>query len=226
MTAPEVPRWVHLDDEVTGVRVLLDLVDHELRLARSLDYGRHAVDALLAPAIERLCKLTYGLIIETDTGTWPGKPIVKFSHHIAELHSECVELIDSRIGHAAHADHLISAGARLASNPYATPLFAHLESYAAGARYFSLDSLGEKGPSRETLREFWAEVDNMSFERTPKPLPTDGAEMEAALRKQRADDLRDVIDTIVSYYHQAWAQGVCGPTAHQWAGRLVTSWAP
>jgi hypothetical protein len=226
VTASQVPRWVHLDDEVTGVRVLLDLVDQQLRLARSLDYGRHAVDALLAPAIERLCKLTYGLIIETDTGTWPAKPIVKFSHHIAALHGECVGLINGRLELAANEGPLIAAGARLASNPYAGPLFAHLENYAAGARYFSLDSLGEKGPSRETLHEFWAEVDRLSFEHTPKPLPTDGAAMEAAIRKQRANDLRDVIDATESYYHQAWAQGVCGPTARQWAGRLVTRWAP
>lgn len=225
MTAPEVPRWVHLDDEITGVRVLLDVVDGELARERSLDYGRHTIDALLSSAVERLCKLTFGLIIETETREWPARRIRKLSHHIATLHSECVGLIDARLDQATNAPFVIEAGARLTSNPYATLLFEHLENYAAGARYFSLDSLGEAGSTLETPREFWSEVDHLSFDHTPKPLPTAPAALEAALRKQRADDLRDLVDAVVRYYHQAWTQGVCGPLARQWASRLITPWS-
>lgn len=212
-TADELRRFLQLDRELTMVRTTLDHSDDLIGRMKFSSVTGHLLEPLLALGLERLVKVTYGLAVESETGTWPGSDIKKFGHGIHRAHLACADWVKGHVVRATHPSLITSTLTQIELDPVAELILRHLEDYAFNGRFFNLDGLAGGGGEYSPSAEFWSRIDEAALAvgfRSPHTGLND--DQWSAMRN---DLLRTSLRRIRTFYFQAWVQGVCGPTAKQ-----------
>lgn len=138
--------------EMTSTRNLLGYGVRTLRGARFLETTRDPIMTMLSIGVEKLLKLTIGVISLDESGAWPSKKVMMdFGHGIEELFVTVMHAIARRTnGSTAYVAGLIE---EVESDPVLRPLLAALDRYGKSGRFYNLDMLAdspqvEPDPSR------------------------------------------------------------------------------
>lgn len=115
----------------------------------------------LASGAEKLLKLTYGLTIADDMGSWPSQTVMQnlYRHQISALDRECRARIADRIALAAAPDYIRTLLDRSASDPLLQPTLDALTRYAAQGRFHNLDVLADSPPSAASPQQLWEDME-------------------------------------------------------------------
>lgn len=213
-------RMTFIGPLTTEVDAVIAHLTHGTRMARAYRFGALDADPLLsclALGMEKMAKLTIGLIFLDETGHWGG---FGNSHDVADLDSRAQAALRRRLALANSRPHLERLMAEVSSDPVVTGVVSTVSNFGMKGRYFNLDSL--KGPvDRVNPKDLWDDVQAVIIDKDPsllRRLAT--AEAEAARR-----DMNELIAVSVerwwAFYARCWQAGVVGDIARQWSGTMV-----
>jgi hypothetical protein len=219
-------RWVYLIHEQEAS---VSCLRHGLNIL--LDYRFAANDAepllvLLATGVEKLLKLTYGLMKETETGVWPTRQQMGsggWGHDVARLDANCRTLIRSGASRAACPHYIIGLVDKLNADPYVNAWLATLTRYATAGRFFNLDHLADAQQPAPSPRQLWDELLREVAGSDREPTPPIGSSLidRDALVLRAIKRLTHTVWLWWETYNRAWVQGICGSQAKRLSGLMA-----
>lgn len=145
--------------EVTSTRNLLAYGTRVVRGAPFVDTTQDPILTMLSIGLEKLYKLTLGLIALDDSGLWPSsKEMRAHGHNITRMHN----LVFTEIGKRAvtGTPYVRSLLERTHADPVVRPLISALDMYGRSGRFYHLDLLGEAQQPQESPFHYWQEVES------------------------------------------------------------------
>jgi hypothetical protein len=147
--------------EMTSARNLLADGVRVVRTAAFIDTTRDPILTMLSIGVEKLYKLTLGLIALDETGRWPTKAEMKRrGHKLNPMH----EIVFGEL-HARAADkspYVRGLLADVEADDVVVPLINALDIYGAQGRFFYLDRLSDS-PQRDDPDAAWQEIEHAAF---------------------------------------------------------------
>lgn len=145
--------------EVTSTRNLLAYGARVVRGAPFVGTTQDPILTMLSIGLEKLYKLTLGLIALDDNGLWPSsEEMRKHGHNITRMQELVfLELSKRTVGITPYVQSLLD---RTQQDPVVAPLVAALDMYGRSGRFFHLDLLGEAQQSRESPFHYWQEAES------------------------------------------------------------------
>ncbi len=132
-----------------GVRVV--------RSARFIDTTRDPIMTMLSIGLEKLYKLTTGLLSLDTQGRWPSKAAMRdYGHDLETLHAFVMDAIRDRS--RTKSQYVRDFVASVDDDSCIPPLVTALGEYGIRSRFYYLDQLAES-PQLRDPRHAWAEVE-------------------------------------------------------------------
>ncbi|GGL06883.1 hypothetical protein GCM10007382_28650 [Salinibacterium xinjiangense] len=120
--------------EMTSTRNLLGYGVKVLRGARFIETTRDPIMTMLSIGVEKLLKLTVGVISLDETETWSSKPrMMSYGHGIVSLFDHVMEEIRARTLNSS--DYVRGLVAGVDADPVLRPLLAALDRYGRAGRF-------------------------------------------------------------------------------------------
>lgn len=211
-----VPDWVPLAYETMSARNLLrDGIEALLGIQMDAWHADSTV-TLLSIGVEKLIKLTLGMISREETGTWT----VPKNHQLVPLNDTMIAALRRR-SDALGLSNLVADLDALTALPHWTTLLEALHNYGMAGRFYYLDQLGGTQQQYRSPRDYWEDVITTVMEDDPEIL-ADFASVERypAGRKRANDKIAHDVLTWHTAVRSAWVRGVAGQQAKQFAADL------
>jgi hypothetical protein len=211
-------------DELTAIAQLLDHSDDLLGQIRSIDRDAHVLTPVLATGVEKLLKLTYGLLAAHESGSWPTSTEfrTRFGHKVHNLDVTCRQQLRGREGQAAARGVVSQAREALEADPWLSDLLGLLQSYADRGRFYNIDVLGDDTKATVSTTTLWNLMEQRRWNSWKSRLlsASTGVPGPDELAMRRRDEWRKSIRRWRWFYYQCWVQGMCGPEARQCASEI------
>lgn len=155
-----VQRQVSLLSEIDSAQSLLRYGTQTLSMARGTFADiQDPVLTTLSIGLEKLYKLTLGLIELDTSGEWPSKESMKgLGHNLGTMHRQVFDEIRAR---SAGRPYVVSQLEVVAADPAIGPIIEVLHDYGMSGRFYYLDFLSDGTVNRPDPRALW-----MSMEQT------------------------------------------------------------
>lgn len=212
---------IALSDEIDATSTLFR---HGFALLRGYEFASRDAEAVfvcLAGGVEKLLKLSIGLVALDDQRAWPAQATMRLAgHRISELDASVRESIARRTDRSTAPGSVADLLEVANANPGISQILQTMERYAVNGRFYNLDRLGGRDQPEDSPRTLWEELHEMVIEANPE------------LLEQLAGDERPVarrtINTIVAHalgqwcelLQQAWSSGAFGGEAQLWSSQL------
>jgi hypothetical protein len=228
---PMAPRrWAALSKELDAAASLLA---HGVRILQIDGYSvldAPAVLACLATGVEKLLKLTVGMVAIEETGTWPDKKTMaeRYRHAILDLDRNARAAIANRIGEGTAPGYIRQLLDSVDNDAVVAVVLQTLDSYARKGRFYNLDMLADEPQPDPSPSELWHDgvetkillADVSLLEQVADP------EKYAAGRQRLNGKIVASIEGWWELYYRAWVTGVVGSWAKVWASQLDPKWHP
>lgn len=196
------------------------------------DYRFAATEAeplfvLLATGTEKLLKLTYGLTVQAESGSWPSQEAMGarggWGHRVADLDAECRSLLRAGVDRAVYPHYVTGLLDALDADRYVVPWLTALQRYATNGRFYNLDHLADAVQRQPSPRVLWEELYNSVALADPQHTQLIGRSQADwdALIQRTTSRLADSLWLWWETYYRAWVQGACGPEARRDSGTLA-----
>lgn len=179
----------------------------------------------IAAGVEKLAKLTLGMMDEADTGAFPDQKALKdWGHDIDGL----TRSLGSRLEQRAAGDgrpYILRLKYSLDVDPFWPGLREALDTAAdaRAGRYVHESALGGFPPLGRPIHEMWQVLDDEAIARLGLAAAIAGPEARDALCRVRTE----IIGTVVRWWHlvfRVWRHGLAGPTARQLSTEVRLHW--
>ncbi|WP_313278405.1 hypothetical protein [Timonella senegalensis] len=151
--------------EMTSARQLL-AQGHELLLSdQAVDAKLDAVLTCLSIGTEKMLKILVGVSALHDDLPWPN--LKGYLHDPNALDETLRERLDTWMLQEPRTEYLTELHSSLVADPLWIELRSLLSNYGSRARFFHLDSLGNKPQEGDSPSGHWITIENMAIERTP-----------------------------------------------------------
>jgi hypothetical protein len=148
--------------EMTSTRNLLGYGVKVLRGARFIETTRDPIMTMLSIGVEKLLKLTVGVISLDETETWPSKPrMMSYGHGIVSLFDHVMEEIRARTLNSS--DYVRGLVAGVDADPVLRPLLAALDRYGRAGRFYNLDMLADSPQPEASPAMMWDEAEQATL---------------------------------------------------------------
>lgn len=215
-------RKMALISEVGSAAALLSYGETMLRTTRGT-FGemKDPVLTTLSIGLEKLLKLTIGLITLTDTEEWPTKTVMqnKFRHDIAGMHQRVIADLRQRSDSRPYVLQLLDTAT---ADPVLDPMIALLSDYGRSGRFYYLDHLADgSAQDRPDPVQLWQEAeDALRDDPEVVKLFNDGlaARTDDGWERfihYRNTKLADCVASLRAAVVASWAHGCAGPVARQ-----------
>lgn len=126
--------------EITSASNLLSYGTKVLRDVKFIDSAQEAVMTTLSIGLEKLYKLSLGMLELDQMGQWPSKKTMKhYGHDLTELHKRLISAIDDGISDKhSHLSKLVDS---VKGDPVLPELLKSLTIYGKCGRFYRLDLL-------------------------------------------------------------------------------------
>jgi hypothetical protein len=180
-----------------------------------------AVFVCLAGGVEKLLKLTFGLLSLEESGIWPAQATMKHAgHRILELDEATRALISQHHRRSTVPGLIADLLERTASDPGLSQILATLERYATNGRFYNLDLLGGLEQKGDPPQELWEELQLLVVDANPELLEQLAAPDNQAARRTINRIIASSLGTWCELMHRSWITGVCGAEAQRWSSQL------
>ena len=179
----------------------------------------------IAAGVEKLAKLTLGMMDEAGTGAFPNQMTMRrWGHDIDGL----TRSLGNRLEQQAARDgspYILRLKHALDVDPFWPGLLEALDTAAdAGAgRYVHESALGGVPPVGRPIHEMWQVLDGKAIARLGLAAAITGPESRDALCRVRTE----IIGTVVRWWHllfRVWQHGLAGATARQLSTEVRLQW--
>lgn len=176
-----------------------------------------ALLALLSIGAEKMLKMTYALIIEDATGSWPSASTMRgFGHDVATLDRECRRLFRDRI-HLATSDRYVAGLLDdLDADPFITRLLEILTRYGQAGRFAHLDALSGQAQPGEPPRTMWERYDTdlgLLAPAFPLSRAISNEDFDRLVRRPLNERHREIVGRWREVYFRALIHGLAGDAA-------------
>ena len=147
--------------ETTGTRNLLGLGIWSLRHARYRESTLDPVMTMLSIGVEKLMKMSLGLINVAERGAWPSHAQFKnvWRHDLSLMNAELLVALRGRLHLATHRSVVEPLLLGVESDPGWQPIVDALSRYGVSGRFYHLDQLAEQPQTGEQPEALWDEAE-------------------------------------------------------------------
>lgn len=151
-------QMVALLEEMTSTRNLLAYGLRVIRSAAFIDTTRDPILTMLSIGLEKLYKLTLGLVSLDHDHRWPSKTeMQRRGHNLLEMHEAILSELQTRT--ATGTPYIRGLVAEIERDQLVAPIVVALDLYGRGGRFYNLDELG--GHSQPTSPgTAWQEIED------------------------------------------------------------------
>ena len=180
-----------------------------------------AVFVCLAGGVEKLLKLTAGVIAVGDGDAWPDRATMKAKgHRIVELDDSVRSEIVARVDRSSAPGLMNKLLGMTGQHPGINQILDTLQRYAVDGRFYNLDLLGGINDARESPQQLWNELELLILEANPEIYD----ELASVGHDRARADMNEIIAWVLGQWceliSRAWITGVCGDLARQWSPQL------
>lgn len=145
--------------EMSSTRNLLAYGIRTVRTADFVETTRDPIFTMLSIGVEKLYKLTMGLIDLDRDGRWPSKPQMKsHGHNLVEMHVAVFEELRDRT--AEKSEYVRGLLSAVEGDLVVKPLIAALGRYGQSGRFYYLDLLGDAPQEWESPEGHWQQIED------------------------------------------------------------------
>lgn len=208
------------------VRILIDEVDeaasllrHGTKMLRELRLSRSdapAMFALLAIGVEKMLKMTLGIVEIEEGGSWP----TRRTHDLVSLDHEASEAIDRRCRLSTAPGHIADLLVRTRQDPTLSALLGTLTRFAKQGRFYNLDDLALDPQNEPSPAQLWEELLGDILDDHTALTARLGSPDELQARLELNGLVATSLDVWWELYVRAWMTGVLGDDAKALAACL------
>ncbi|SDU62839.1 hypothetical protein [Jiangella alkaliphila] len=148
--------------EMNSTRNLLAYGLRVLRTAAFVETTRDPILTMLSIGVEKLYKLTLGIVALDRDQAWPSaQETMAWGHKLDEMH-EAV-MAELRVRTADTSEHVRARFAGVEADPVVEPVIEALDMYGRRGRFFFLDLLGEKPQSWVGPDAAWQKIESAAL---------------------------------------------------------------
>jgi hypothetical protein len=140
--------------EVNATRNTLSYATRIVATDALTDNTRDPIMSLMAAGLERLYKLTLGVIAIDRDGSWSDSK--RFGHQIEKMHPEILDELERRSSASSYLRDLIRV---VRDDRVLLAVIKCADTYGREGRYFYLDSLAGKQPRASSPHQAWRTVE-------------------------------------------------------------------
>lgn len=195
--------------EMTSTRNLLAYGVRVIRTGAFIETTRDPILTMLSIGVEKLYKLTLGLVALDRDHKWPSKSeMQKQGHKLVSMHSAVMNELHLRT--ANKSEYVRERVAEVDNDPVIVPVIEALDAYGRMGRFYYLDELGD-APQPVSPDETW-----QSIEQAALADPAVAALYQRAMRVVGDNDswdefIRALHERIAAAVERIWiAVAVCG----------------
>lgn len=214
---------INLSQESDSAKHLLAYGIHALRTAAFIETTRDPIMTMLSIGLEKMLKLTLGLLNVEDEGTWLPVHVLKndYRHDLIKMERLLRSKLRERKARATHVAVVDQALRSADADPVWPLLVSALNRYGQEGRFYYLDALADKPQREESPQIFWEVAQQAAlkndvalselFHRMLDDL-TLSDEFARSLNGHMADSLQRFWDLVTL----SAVQGVCGERGKAW----------
>ncbi len=146
---------------MTSTRNLLSYGIRAFRTATFIENTRDPILTMLSIGVEKLYKLTLGLLTLQRDGSWPKAAKMKeWGHSLIPMHRAIMDELRSRT--ATRSEYLRGLVAQVDTDPVVPALIEALDLYGRMGRFYYLDLLGDD-PQPVSPDEAWQKIERIAL---------------------------------------------------------------
>lgn len=160
---------LNLEQESDSAKHLLAYGVRTLRTAAFIETTRDPIMTMLSIGIEKLLKLSLGLLHVEDNRQWLPLEVLKneYRHDLIKMERLLREAIQERADRATHRYYVDQALTTVENDPVWPPLIAALNRYGKEGRFYYLDALAENPQREESPQSYWDVAERAALEAEP-----------------------------------------------------------
>jgi len=193
-----------------------------LRTAAFQDSTRDPVLTMLSIGVEKVLKLSLGLVHLTDSRTWPSKAVfIAYRHNIVEMDRTLRERIRARASLATRPSYVAGLLDAVDHDPIWPKAATAMNAYGSRGRFYWLDALSGSPQLDDTPAGYWENVFSTARDASPEltalfhqAFKSNEAHVEYMLRLNHA--AADSIEQWWAMVAMAGTQGVFGERGESW----------
>lgn len=203
--------------ETSSVQALLRHGVDQLLKVRYVDADIDPVLTTLSIGVEKLMKLTWGLLEVAAGRSWPAKTVMQEQGHGVESLNE---LIDQHLGAAVGLPAqpwVQGLRDRVNNDPYWALILSALDSYGRSGRFYYLDQLAEQPQSWQSPRDDWDDLEQAISNDRPELL-ADLTGSNEDWRRPRTEINAVIAVSVTAWWEMIfrfWIQGAAGQFGKQ-----------
>jgi hypothetical protein len=148
---------IALREEMTSTRNLLAYGIHVVRTGAFVATTRDPILTMLSIGVEKLYKLTLGLIALDISKQWPSDSVMKANgHKLGDMHQKVIAELRERT--RSKSQYIRGLLAEVESDPVVIPVIEALDMYGRRGRFYYLDQLG-KSPQTVSPDDAWQKIE-------------------------------------------------------------------
>jgi hypothetical protein len=150
-----------LQAEMTSTRNLLAYGIRAIRTGKFIDTTRDPILTMLSIGVEKLYKLTLGLIVLDRDHNWPNKAeMQKQGHRLVPMHAAVMTELLART--ANKSEYVRGLLAEVDGDPVVAPIIEALDMYGRMGRFYYLDELGDV-PQTVSPDDAWQNIEQSAL---------------------------------------------------------------
>lgn len=164
-----VQQGMNLEQESDSAKHLLTYGVRTLRTAAFIETTRDPIMTMLSIGVEKLLKLSLGLLHVEDHRQWLPLDVLKneYRHDLIKMEGLLREAIHERADRATHHYYVAQALTALDDDAIWPPLIAALNRYGKEGRFYYLDALAENPQREESPQSYWDAAERAALEAEP-----------------------------------------------------------
>jgi hypothetical protein len=225
MTSAELtpPQIVALSRELDDVVTLFRHGRATLQGLNFVTLDSSVVFACLSGGVEKVLKLSLGLLSMEEDGRWPSRTRMKeWGHDIPSMDTMARSKMAERVHLSAAQPYVTGLLDAVASDEQLARLLEIMGRHAMAGRFHNLDTLAAE-QTRPAPQQLWEEME-MSLLQADEELLAAIVFAGPAGQAARLSLNRRIDSSLASWqllYFRAWQHGLLGERARQWSGQLL-----
>jgi hypothetical protein len=161
---------LNLEQESDSAKHLLAYGVRTLRTAAFIETTRDPIMTMLSIGVEKLLKLSLGLLYVEDNRQWLPLEVLKneYRHDLIKMERLLREAIQERADRATHRYYVDQALTAVKNDTVWPPLIAALNRYGKEGRFYYLDALAENPQREESPQSYWDEAERAALQVEPE----------------------------------------------------------
>lgn len=160
---------LNLEQESDSAKHLLAYGVRTLRTAAFIETTRDPIMTMLSIGVEKLLKLSLGLLHVEDNRQWLPLEVLKneYRHDLIKMERLLREAIQEQSDRATHRYYVDQALTAVENDAVWSPLIAALNRYGKEGRFYYLDALAENPQSEESPQSYWDAAERAALQAEP-----------------------------------------------------------